>query len=115
MTQSGHDRLGHDRSRVMTQIYFWVMTRIGHDPSSGQWPGSLTHNTIVLNEQFKNRKTERAVEHSPFLKKIATYQSVSEWVSEKAKLIRGGPPKIDFKKKGEPPKNKHFIYKKARK
>jgi len=26
-------------------------------------------------------------------------------VSEKAKLIRGDPPKIDFKKKGEPPKN----------
>jgi hypothetical protein len=25
-------------------------------------------------------------------------------VSEKAKLIRGDPPKIDFKKKGEPPK-----------
>jgi len=26
-------------------------------------------------------------------------------VCEKAKLIRGDPPKIDFKKKGEPPKN----------
>jgi hypothetical protein len=26
-------------------------------------------------------------------------------VSEKAKLIWGDPPKIDFKKKGEPPKN----------
>jgi hypothetical protein len=26
-------------------------------------------------------------------------------VSEKAKLIRSDPPKIDFKKKGEPPKN----------
>jgi hypothetical protein len=25
-------------------------------------------------------------------------------VSEKAKLIRGDPPKIAFKKKGEPPK-----------
>ena len=45
MTQSGHVRLGHDRSRVMTQIFFGVMTRTGHDPSSGQWPGSLTHNT----------------------------------------------------------------------
>jgi hypothetical protein len=33
------------------------------------------------------------------------YLSVSESVSEKAKLIRGDPPKIDFKKKGEPPKN----------
>jgi len=29
-------------------------------------------------------------------------------VSEKAKLIRGDPPKIDFKKKGEPP-NKRRI------
>jgi hypothetical protein len=61
MTQIGHDPtgswpnpkiwvttvLGHDRSRVMTQILFWVMTRTVHDPSSGQWPGSLTHNTIV--------------------------------------------------------------------
>ena len=50
------------------------------------------------------------MEHSPFLKKIATYQSVSESVSqsvsEKAKLIRGDPPKIDFKKKGEPPKKR---------
>jgi len=62
--------------------------------------------SIVLYEHFKNRKTERAVEHSPFLKKKATYQSVSESVSEKAKLIRGDPPKIYFKKKGEPPKNK---------
>ena len=44
------------------------------------------------------------MEHSPFLKKIATYHSVSQSVSEKAKLIRGDPPKIDFKKKGEPPK-----------
>jgi hypothetical protein len=30
-------------------------------------------------------------------------------VSEKAKLIRGDPPKIDFKKKGQPPKNKKKI------
>jgi hypothetical protein len=29
-------------------------------------------------------------------------------VSEKAKLIRGDPPKIDFKKKGEPPKNENI-------
>jgi hypothetical protein len=34
-----------------------------------------------------------------------SYLSVSESVSEKAKLIRGDPPKIDFKKKGEPHKN----------
>ncbi len=46
------------------------------------------------------------MEHSPFLKKIATYQSVSE----KAKLIRGDPPKIDFKKKGESPKNEILKY-----
>jgi hypothetical protein len=31
-------------------------------------------------------------------------------VSEKAKLIRGDPPKIDFKKKGEPPKNGLFEF-----
>ena len=58
--------------------------------------------------KFKNRKTKRAVEHSPFLKKIATYQWVSQSVSEKAKLIRGDPPKIDFKKKGEPPKKQPY-------
>ncbi len=34
-----------------------------------------------------------------------SYLSVSVWVCGKAKLIRGDPPKIDFKKKGEPPKN----------
>jgi hypothetical protein len=28
----------------------------------------------VLYEQYKFRKTKRAVENSPFLKKIATYQ-----------------------------------------
>jgi hypothetical protein len=35
-----------------------------------------------------------------------SYLSVSQCVSEKAKLIRGDPLKIDFKKKGEPPKNR---------
>ncbi len=35
---------------------------------------------------------------------LSVSQWVSEWVSEKAKLIRGDPQKIDFKKKGEPPK-----------
>ena len=30
-------------------------------------------------------------------------------MSEKAKLIRGDPPKIDFKKKGEPPKNEELM------
>jgi hypothetical protein len=34
---------------------------------------------------------------------------VSESVSEKAKLIRGDPPKIDFKKKGEPPKKERKL------
>jgi hypothetical protein len=38
-----------------------------------------------------------------------SYLSVSESVSEKAKLIRGDPPKIDFKKKGEPPKNEVIV------
>jgi hypothetical protein len=42
------------------------------------------------------------VEHSPFLKKIATYQSVSE----KAKLIRGDPPKIALKRRRSPLKMK---------
>ncbi len=43
------------------------------------------------------------MEHSPFFKKI--YDSpISESVCEKAKLKRGDPPKIDFKKKGEPPR-----------
>jgi hypothetical protein len=38
------------------------------------------------NEQFKYRKTKRAVEHTPFLKKIATYQSVSQCMCEIVKL-----------------------------
>jgi predicted GTPase len=45
----------------------------------------------VLNEQFKNRKTKRAVEHSPFLKKIATYKCVYVCVSAIEKLIRAIP------------------------
>ena len=40
----------------------------------------------------------------PFWKKKLP---ISEWVSTKAKQIRGDPQKIDFKKKGEPP-NKIF-------
>jgi hypothetical protein len=32
----------------------------------------------VLYEQYKFRKMKRVVEHTPFLKKIATYQSVSQ-------------------------------------
>jgi hypothetical protein len=39
---------------------------------------------------------------------LSVSQSVSQSVSEKAKLIRGDPPKIDFKKKGEPPKKAKF-------
>ena len=34
---------------------------------------------------------------------------MSESVSEKAKLIRGDPPKIYSKKKGEPPKNNNSV------
>jgi hypothetical protein len=36
--------------------------------------------------KFKNRKTKRAVEHTPFLKKIAACQSVSQCVCEIVKL-----------------------------
>jgi hypothetical protein len=36
----------------------------------------------VLNEQFNFRKPKRAVEHTPFLKKIAACQSVSQCVCE---------------------------------
>jgi hypothetical protein len=36
--------------------------------------------------KFKNQKTKRAVEHTPFLKKIAACQSVSQSVSEIVKL-----------------------------
>ncbi len=43
---------------------------------------------------------EIEVERSSFLKKIAPNQGVSEWVIEKAKLIRGDPPKIAEKKGG---------------
>jgi hypothetical protein len=62
------------------------------------------------------------VEHSPFLKKIATNQwvsesvsewvseSVSEWVSEKAKLIRGDPPKIALKRRGSPLKSSQIFW-----
>jgi hypothetical protein len=43
---------------------------------------------------------------------LSVSESVSQSVSEKAKLIRGDPPKIDFKKKGELPKKykKEFIF-----
>jgi hypothetical protein len=50
-------------------------------------------------------ETKRAVEHSPFLKKIAIYQSVYE----KAKLIRGDPPKIAFKRRGSPLKTSQIF------
>ncbi len=42
--------------------------------------------SIVLNEQFKNRKSKRAVEHSPFLKKIAACEWVSEWDTKTKKF-----------------------------
>jgi hypothetical protein len=35
---------------------------------------------------------------------LSVSQSVSQSVSEKAKLIRGDPPNIDLKRRGEPPK-----------
>jgi hypothetical protein len=58
-----------------------------------------------LYDQYKFRKTKRAVELSHFLKKIATFQSVSQSVSEKAKLTRGDSPKKLLKRKGRAPKN----------
>jgi hypothetical protein len=36
----------------------------------------LGNSPFFFMNKFKNRKTKRAVEHSPFLKKIAAYQSV---------------------------------------
>ncbi len=35
---------------------------------------------LFFMNKFKNRKTKRAVEHTPFLKKIAACQSVSQSV-----------------------------------
>jgi hypothetical protein len=55
-----------------------------------------------MNIHFKN-KTQKSGGTLALFEKDS-YLSVSESVSEKAKLIRGDPPKIDFKKKGEPPK-----------
>ena len=68
--------------------------------------------SIVLYEQYKFRKTKRAVEHTPFLKKIAACQSVCEIVKlsgferpqisgferpQKKKIVRGAP--VMFSKK----------------
>jgi hypothetical protein len=48
--------------------------------------------------KFKNRKTKRAVEHTPFLKKIAACQSVSQCVCEIVKLSGfERPQKIETK------------------
>jgi hypothetical protein len=61
---------------------------------------------IVLYEQFKNKKQKSGGTFALFEKDsyLSVSESVSQSVSEKAKIIRGDPPKIDFKKKGEPPK-----------
>jgi hypothetical protein len=56
---------------------------------------------LMNNLKIENRKSGGTLA----LFEKDSYLSVSESVSEKAKLIRGDPPKIDFKKKGEPPKN----------
>ena len=56
----------------------------------------------VLYEQYKFRKHKRAVERTPFLKMKATYQWVCVCVCEKAKLIRGDPPKIALKRRESP-------------
>ena len=52
----------------------------------------------VLYEQYKFRKPKRAVEHTPFLKKIAACQSVSQSVCEIVKLSGfERPQKISLK------------------
>jgi hypothetical protein len=48
--------------------------------------------------KFKNRKTKRAVEHTPFLKKIAACQSVSQCVCEIVKLSGFERPQKIMKK-----------------
>jgi hypothetical protein len=42
----------------------------------------LLNAPLFFMNKFKNRKTKRAVEHTPFLKKIAACQSVSQSVSQ---------------------------------
>jgi hypothetical protein len=49
----------------------------------------------VLNEQFNFRKPKRAVEHTPFLKKIAACQSVSQCVCEIVKQSGFERPQIE--------------------
>ncbi len=61
----------------------------------------MLHCSLWTNLKIKNQKSGGTLA----LFEKDSYLSVSLWVSEKAKLIRGDPPKIDFKKKGEPPKN----------
>jgi 3-hydroxyacyl-CoA dehydrogenase len=55
--------------------------------------------------KFKNRKTIRAVEHTPFLKKIAACQLVSQsvcvCVNSKTKWVRETPKNL---------KKKHFFF-----
>jgi hypothetical protein len=47
------------RAAVMTIKTKWVMTQIGHDPSLGHRPGSLTPNTNFLFVKNKNEKLKR--------------------------------------------------------
>ena len=62
--------------------------------------------TILKSKNQKSGGTLALFEKDSYL---SVSQWVSQWVSEKAKLIRGDPPKIDFKKKGEPPKNQNSL------
>ena len=55
----------------------------------------LWNSPLFFMNKFKNRKTKRAVEHSPFLKKIAACQSVCVCVwNSKTKWVRETPKKI---------------------
>jgi hypothetical protein len=64
-------------------------------------------NNILKIKKQKSGGTLALFEKDSYL---SVSQSVSQWVSEKAKLIRGDPPKIDFKKKGEPPKITNYEF-----
>ena len=56
----------------------------------------LLNAPLFFMNKFKNRKTKRSVEHTPFLKKIAACQSVSQCVCEIVKLSGfERPQKID--------------------
>jgi hypothetical protein len=61
--------------------------------------------SIVLYEHFKNKKQKSGGTLALFEKD--SYLSVSQSVSEMAKLIRGDPPKIALKRRGSPLKSRN--------